>query len=130
MKCCGGSAVMQHTSSLEAAADTQSVFPETETRGEENIFHRLFLFVHPPPRWSNIHSNTMATVVDTKLYDILGVSPSASENELKKVITQERLKKLRNYTLWLCRVWKCSKISHNQEMRCYAQLANVSCELG
>lgn len=27
----------------------------------------------------------MANVVDTKLYDILGVSPSASENELKKV---------------------------------------------
>uniref|UniRef100_G3PPX8 DnaJ heat shock protein family (Hsp40) member A2 n=1 Tax=Gasterosteus aculeatus aculeatus TaxID=481459 RepID=G3PPX8_GASAC len=26
----------------------------------------------------------MATVVDTKLYDILGVSPSATENELKK----------------------------------------------
>lgn len=29
----------------------------------------------------------MANVVDTKLYDILGVSPSASENELKKVRT-------------------------------------------
>lgn len=29
--------------------------------------------------------STMANVVDTKLYDILGVSPSASENELKKV---------------------------------------------
>lgn len=28
---------------------------------------------------------TMANVADTKLYDILGVSPSASENELKKV---------------------------------------------
>lgn len=27
----------------------------------------------------------MANVADTKLYDILGVSPSASENELKKV---------------------------------------------
>ncbi|CAF88910.1 unnamed protein product, partial [Tetraodon nigroviridis] len=27
----------------------------------------------------------MANVVDTKLYDILGVSPSVSENELKKV---------------------------------------------
>lgn len=30
----------------------------------------------------------MANVVDTKLYDILGVSPSVSENELKKVTTQ------------------------------------------
>ena len=30
-------------------------------------------------------SSIMANVVDTKLYDILGVSPSASENELKKV---------------------------------------------
>lgn len=29
----------------------------------------------------------MANVVDTKLYDILGVSPSASENELKKAST-------------------------------------------
>lgn len=27
----------------------------------------------------------MANVVDTKLYDILGVPPGASENELKKV---------------------------------------------
>lgn len=27
----------------------------------------------------------MANVVDTKLYDILGVSPTATENELKKV---------------------------------------------
>lgn len=27
----------------------------------------------------------MASVVDTKLYDILGVPPGASENELKKV---------------------------------------------
>lgn len=27
----------------------------------------------------------MSNVSDTKLYDILGVSPSASENELKKV---------------------------------------------
>lgn len=107
MKCRVGWAVIQHTSSLEAAADTQSVFPETETRGEENIFHRLFLFVHPPPRWSNIHSNTMATVVDTKLYDILGVSPSVSENELKKVITQGRLKKLRSYAVFLCRISKC-----------------------
>lgn len=32
----------------------------------------------------------MANVVDTKLYDILGVSPSASENELKKVSDVER----------------------------------------
>lgn len=28
----------------------------------------------------------MANVVDTKLYDILGVPPGASENELKKVL--------------------------------------------
>uniref|UniRef100_A0A3P8R0I5 DnaJ heat shock protein family (Hsp40) member A2b n=1 Tax=Astatotilapia calliptera TaxID=8154 RepID=A0A3P8R0I5_ASTCA len=34
----------------------------------------------------------MSGVVDTKLYDILGVSPSASENELKKVL-QTKLKK-------------------------------------
>ena len=27
----------------------------------------------------------MANVVDTKLYDILGVTPTATENELKKV---------------------------------------------
>lgn len=32
----------------------------------------------------------MANVADTKLYDILGVSPSASENELKKVSSAER----------------------------------------
>lgn len=32
----------------------------------------------------------MANVADTKLYDILGVSPSASENELKKVSRMER----------------------------------------
>lgn len=44
------SAVMQHASSQEAAAGTQSDFPETETRGEQNIFHRLRLFVHPPPK--------------------------------------------------------------------------------
>lgn len=79
------SAVMQHTSRQEAAAGTQRNLPETETRGEQNIFHRLRLFVHPPPCWSTSHSNTMANVVDTKLYDLLGVSPSASENELKKV---------------------------------------------
>lgn len=30
-------------------------------------------------------SADMANVADTKLYDILGVSPSATENELKKV---------------------------------------------
>lgn len=29
----------------------------------------------------------MSNVADSKLYDILGVSPSASENELKKVTT-------------------------------------------
>lgn len=34
----------------------------------------------------------MANVVDTKLYDILGVSPSASENELKKVGTVRKTK--------------------------------------
>lgn len=28
----------------------------------------------------------MANVADTKLYDILGVPPGASENELKKVV--------------------------------------------
>ncbi len=32
-------------------------------------------------------SADMANVADTKLYDILGVSPSATENELKKVET-------------------------------------------
>lgn len=32
----------------------------------------------------------MANVADTKLYDILGVSPSASENELKKVSFVDR----------------------------------------
>lgn len=31
----------------------------------------------------------MANVVDTKLYDILGVPPGASENELKKVVGSE-----------------------------------------
>ena len=30
----------------------------------------------------------MANVADTKLYDILGVSPTATENELKKVTFQ------------------------------------------
>lgn len=71
--------------------------PETETPAEQNLSHRLRLFVHPAPCWSNIHSNTMATVVDTKLYDILGVSPSATENELKKVIKQESTNERRNY---------------------------------
>lgn len=33
-----------------------------------------------------LHSRTaMSNVADTKLYDLLGVSPTASENELKKV---------------------------------------------
>lgn len=59
--------------------------PETEEDDEQTIFHRLLLFVHPPPCRSNIPSNTMANVADTRLYDILGVSPSATENELKKV---------------------------------------------
>lgn len=119
------SAALQHTSSLEAAADTQSISPEAETRGEQNIFHRLFLFVHPPPCWSTSHSNTMANVVDTKLYDILGVSPSASENELKKVIMEERPWELWNHIMCVFQLLLCQKC-YNQEMRCYAQLANVN----
>lgn len=34
---------------------------------------------------SSVRLGDMANVADTRLYDILGVSPSASENELKKV---------------------------------------------
>ncbi len=37
--------------------------------------------------YSLLWSADMANVADTKLYDILGVSPSATENELKKVET-------------------------------------------
>lgn len=44
------------------------------------IAHALVSSLHLP-----VLSFTMANVADTKLYDILGVSPSASENELKKV---------------------------------------------
>ncbi|TRY56729.1 hypothetical protein DNTS_012989 [Danionella cerebrum] len=35
-------------------------------------------------RRSSSHLTAMSNVADTKLYDLLGVSPSASENELKK----------------------------------------------
>lgn len=70
----------------------------------------------------------MANVVDTKLYDILGVSPSASENELKKVFIQESQWKLWNYIMCLFQL-SLSQF-YSQEMRCYAQLANVSPEKG
>lgn len=46
----------------------------------------------PPPEKVFLLSpvSIMSGVADTKLYDILGVSPSASENELKKVCTSYR----------------------------------------
>lgn len=108
--------------SLEAAAAHTERLSSRKLKHEasKNIFHRLFLFVHPPPCWSNIHSNTMATVVDTKLYDILGVTPNATENELKKVITLKGLNKPRNYTKFMFVSVNC----YNQEMRCYAQQAS------
>lgn len=56
-----------------------------ETRKAASSTDRLALFVRSPPCWNSVHSSTMANVVDTKLYDLLGVSPSATENELKKV---------------------------------------------
>lgn len=53
----------------------------------------------------------MANVVDTKLYDILGVSPSASENELKKVgitfETNEQKKRGRKEKKSGFQQWKC-----------------------
>ena len=40
----------------------------------------------PPSFLSAARPAAMANVADTKLYDILGVPPGASENELKKVL--------------------------------------------
>lgn len=102
-----GWAVIQHTGSLEAAEGTQCAPPGNWDTSRTERFHRLRLFVHPARCWSNIHSNTMATVVDTKLYDILGVSPSATENELKKVMTPQSTYELRIYITCLFRVSKC-----------------------
>lgn len=40
------------------------------------------------------HNSIMSNVADTRLYDILGVSPSATESELKKVVTRKQLDRL------------------------------------
>lgn len=59
-------------------------------------FPPLLGILQPGPVWSgsvrfvlvvvsSVRCGDMANVADTKLYDILGVSPSATENELKKV---------------------------------------------
>jgi DnaJ family protein A protein 2 len=45
----------------------------------------------------------MANVADTKLYDILGVPPGASENELKKVL--ERAGRRAGRGRGACAVW-------------------------
>lgn len=51
-----------------------------------DVFDRLFfLFSLLVQKVLPSLSSIMANVVDTKLYDILGVSPTATENELKKV---------------------------------------------
>lgn len=63
----------------------------------------------------------MANVVDTKLYDILGVSPSVSENELKKVAAQ--------IGRW-CQYVGPDRNRKGLKTPSYASLANASCEWG
>lgn len=63
--------------------------PESLTRRRaRDVTQPAFLSLSPLLLAQLLHrSADMANVADTKLYDILGVSPSATENELKKVET-------------------------------------------
>lgn len=61
----------------------------------------------------------MANVVDTKLYDILGVTPSATENELKRVITHGSLSKLHHVVICSIEVIELLRSGN-------AQLASIS----
>lgn len=68
---------MKHYTRHIARARTS---PPPSGNYSSRVAHAQLSSLHLP-----VLSFTMANVADTKLYDILGVSPSASENELKKV---------------------------------------------